>query len=206
MKRIAVLAVGLALLSALALSGASAQESVDVAIDAFGDSGVTGSATVEQGADGNAEVTINVHGLEADTSHVNHIHDGTGCEPGEYSSVVMDLTNIDADAMGDGTATTATDLAYEDVANGAHVIVIHAGATLEEDPTPIACGAIPVASMAAPPPDDGNTADKAPVTGTGGFLDQSDGGLGLLALLAIGLAVLGLGSLTTGYAVRRIRR
>lgn len=204
MKRLAMVTVGMALFAMLMLTGASAQESVDVAIDELNESGVAGSATVED-VDGTAEVTVDVSGLDPESSHVNHIHEGTGCGSGEYAGIVMELTNVDADDAGGGSATTSTDLAFSDVANGQHVIVIHAGATLEEDPTPIACGPIP-ATAAEEPADDGDTADKAPVTGTGGFLNQSDGGFGLLGLMAIGLAVLGLGGLTTGYAVRRIRR
>ncbi len=208
MKRLGMLAVATALVAVLALASTSAaQESVDLTIDELGDSGVSGSATVEPYADGQTQITISLMGMEAESSHVNHIHDGTGCGAGEYTGVVETLTNVDADDAGEGTATTMVELAIEDITDGNHVLVIHAGATLADDATPIACGHIPVASIAGPPADeDGAEAAKAPEVGSGGFLNQDDDGIGFLMLLAGALAVFGLSGLGAVVAVRRIRR
>lgn len=210
MKRLSILAVATTLVAVLALASTSAaQESVDLTIGELGDSGVTGSATVAPYADGQTQVTINLIGMEADSSHVNHIHDGTGCGAGEYTGVVETLTNVEADDEGEGAATTIVDLAFEDVADGNHVLVIHVGATLEEGAAPIACGPIPVASIAGPPADedaDEGAPEKAPAVGSGGFLNQDEGGIGFPMLLAGALAVFGLSGLGAVFAMRRIRR
>ncbi len=208
MKRLSILALVTTLVAVLALASTSAaQEGVDVAIDQLGDSGVTGSATVEPYADGQTQITISLMGMESESSHVNHIHDGTGCGAGEYTGVVESLTNVDADDAGEGTMTTMVNLAFEDVTEGNHVLVIHAGATLADDATPIACGHIPVSSIAGPPADeDGVEAAKVPEVGSGGFLNQDDAGIGFLMLLAGALAVFGLSGLGAVVAMRRIRR
>ncbi len=200
--RLSMVAIGIALLVALTLGSTSvAQERVDLGIEELNSSGVTGSAVVEPYADGQTQTTISLIGLEPGSSHVNHIHDGTGCGSGEYSGVVETLTNIDADNVGDGTATTIVNLASEDVTDGSHVFVVHAGPTLADDPTPIACGHIPVASIAGPAPE----GVSAPETGISG-INQDQDGIGFVTLLAAALAAFGLASVGLSFAARRVRR
>lgn len=208
--RLGIIASGLAIIAAFFLgSTAVTSPLVDVSIEEQNGSGVTGSAVVvptgslglEQAPDGQTETTLSLIGLEPGSSHVNHIHEGTGCGAGEYTAVVETLTSVDADESGDGTATTTVNLAFAEVTNGSHVFVIHAGATLADDPTPIACGHIPVFPVAGPAPD----GVAAPSTGISGF-SQEQSSFSFVIALAAALAMFGVASIGFGFAVVRIRR
>ena len=200
MKRWIALGAAVALLGAFALSStASAQEPLSVTLDSLDDSGITGSATLTSSADGSqTEVAMNGAGLAADTTHVNHIHDGSGCGEGEYAGVVVTLSVLEADANGDATASTtvtADMLPFEEIADGAHVLIIH-----DAGGAPAACGVIPLV-VAQEEPTEMAPAPTAPSTGVGAF-DSSGGGTGLIwpivALAAAGVAF-------ASYAAVRLR-
>ena len=190
MRWLIILAAGLTVAAVvLFATTAQAQEGVDLGIEELAGSGVTGSAFLMPASGGQTEVTVRLRGLDPGSSHVNHIHEGTGCASGEYSGIVEELANIDADSSGVGTATTTASIAF-DMVPGEHVIVVHAGATLEEDATPIACGHIPIASIVSLPP----------TTGTG----FSSGGGGTALAIALGATMaVGLSLLAGGWVLRR---
>jgi hypothetical protein len=112
---------------------------VDVTMNEFTASGVTGSATITPGEPIQVEVTID-GGLEAG-SHLSHIHQGM-CS-GQGGSIQFNLTNVEADASGAGAAssTLAAGVLLADLQDGNHYIAVHdlAGAM-------VTCGDIPAAS------------------------------------------------------------
>ena len=200
MKRWIALGAAVALLGAFALSStASAQEPLSVTLDSLDDSGITGSATLTSSADGSeTEVAMNGAGLAADTTHVNHIHDGSGCGEGEYAGVVVTLSVLEADANGDATASTtvtADMLPFEEITDGAHVLIIH-----DAGGAPAACGVIPLV-VAQEEPTATSPAPTPPSTGVGAT-DSGGGGTGLIWLV-VALAVTGVA--VAAYATVRLR-
>ena len=149
MKRLVALGTAVALLAALTLVSASlAQEPLSVTLDSLEGFNITGSATLTPSADGSqTDVVMIGSGLDpGGGTHINHIHDGSGCGQGEYAGVVVTLTPL-ADTDGDGmmlaaTMVTQTDggdpFSFAEIADGNHVLIIH-----ELDGTPAACGVIP---------------------------------------------------------------
>ena len=73
------------------------------------DSGVSGTATLEDVEDG-VEVTLEMRGLpEAGIKHINHIHAGGTCaddRAGRTAPVTIPLETIEAQEDGTGSATT----------------------------------------------------------------------------------------------------
>jgi len=202
MRRLIGLALVSALLGAFALvSSAGAQESLDVTLDSLAGFSITGSATLTETADGYTEVSMSGAGLTDGETHVNHIHDGTGCGDGEYGGVAASLTPLEPSGGDTATATTTVSaldtgdaITFAEVADGNHVLVIH-----EADGTPAACGAIP--ALAA----DGDGVTP-PTTGTGGYLGAGGGGIGLALVMASVLAALGVTGVGSALALRRVRR
>jgi LPXTG-motif cell wall-anchored protein len=97
---------------ALALSGsAGAQEdrTVEVSLTESRDSGVSGSATLED-VKGGVKVTLQMQNLpEAGIKHINHIHAGGTCaddRAGRTAPVTIPLKTITAQKDGTGSATT----------------------------------------------------------------------------------------------------
>ena len=178
---------------------AVAQEPLSVTLDSLEGFAIMGSATLTPSADGSqTEVAMNGSGLTADTTHINHIHEGSGCGEGEYAGVVVTLAVLEADANGDATASTtvtAEMLPFEEIADGAHVLIIH-----DADGAPAACGLIPLV-VAQEEPTATSPAPTPPSTGVGAF-DSSGGGTGLIWLI-VALAVAGLA--VAGYATVRLR-
>ena len=200
MKRWIALGAAVALLGAFALSStASAQEPLSVTLDSLDDSGITGSATLTSSADGSqTEVAMNGAGLAADTTHVNHIHDGSGCGEGEYAGVVVTLSVLEADANGDATASTtvtADMLPFEEIADGAHVLIIH-----DAGGAPAACGVIPLVVAQEEPTATSPAPAGAPSTGVAG--GDSSGGTGLIWLV---VALAAAGVAFASYAAVRLR-
>ncbi len=171
---------------ALALSAsAEAQEDqiAEVILTESRDSGVSGTATLED-VEGGVEVTLQMRDLpEAGIEHINHIHAGGTCaddRAGRTAPVTIPLETITAQKDGRGSATTtiedisAAQLFGEDKER---FILFHAKA--EEGggvPPGIAC------------------ADLAPLADTGGMPPAA-------ALLAG--AILALGSAAVVFALRR---
>ena len=205
MKRLLAAAIAVAV-GALFVSLASAQQPIEVPITDLGDSGISGTGTLEPSPDGSeTTITIDATGLQPNASHINHVHEGV-CE--NYGAVVVTLTELQADDNGDATATTSvteTDqgdpLTFADLTDGNHVLIIH-----DAEGVPAACGAIPqqeaVAATATPASEP--TPAGVPAAGSGGFLDEGSSSAWPLAL-ATGLAVLSAVALGLALALRRAR-
>lgn len=69
------------------------------------DSDAAGTVTIAANADGKTEVTVAMTGL-SEGAHANHLHHGSCAEQGE---VHVPLTELEADADGNATATTVVD-------------------------------------------------------------------------------------------------
>ncbi len=202
MKWFVALGAAVALLGALALSStALAQEPLSVTLDSLEGFAITGSATLTPSEDGSeTEVAMNGAGLDPDGTHINHIHDGSGCGEGEYAGVVVTLAVLEADANGDATASTtvtAEMLPFEEIADGAHVLIIHDAAG-----APAACGLIPQMVVEEEPTATSPAPAGAPSTGVGAY-DSGGGGTGLIWLV-VALATFGLAAVA-GLAAVRLR-
>jgi LPXTG-motif cell wall-anchored protein len=178
-RRLTGLVLAVALLAALALAasaGAQGQQgSMEVQLTQSRDSGVSGTATLED-VEGGAQVALDMQGLpESGVEHINHIHAGGTCaddRAGRTAPVTIPLKTIVAKEDGTGSATTT----IEDVTvaqlfseDKERFILLHAKA--EEGggvPPGIAC------------------ADFAPLPATGGI--QPVTVLALGAILALGAA------------------
>jgi hypothetical protein len=104
-----------------------------VALTAVGESGVSGELILTP-AGGETEVSVTLSGLEPNSTHPGHIHEGTCSAPG---SVVAPLGEITADATGSGTMTTSVPVATATVTAGNHIVQYHG-----EGMAPIACAEI----------------------------------------------------------------
>jgi hypothetical protein len=109
-KRLAGVALGLALLASLVVVGdALAQGTKSVQLTPSRDSGVSGTATLTDVESG-VRVTLNMRGLpEAGVKHINHIHGGGTCaddRAGRTAPVTIPLNTIVAKDDGTGSATT----------------------------------------------------------------------------------------------------
>jgi hypothetical protein len=110
--RFAGFALGIALLAAVIVGGSAfAQEdqTMEVNLTQSRDSGVSGTATLED-VQGGVEVTLEMRGLpEAGIKHINHIHAGGTCaddRAGRTAPVTIPLETITAQGDGTGSATT----------------------------------------------------------------------------------------------------
>ena len=163
MRRLGGAALAITVFGALALAlsasvGAQEDQIVDVSLTQSRDSGVSGTATLED-VEGGVEVTLEMRNLpEAGIKHINHIHAGGTCaddRAGRTAPVTIPLETITAQDDGTGTATTtiedisAAQLFGEDKER---FILLHAE-TIEGEGVPpgIACG------------------DLAPLADTGGI-------------------------------------
>ncbi len=84
--------------------GGDGATTLSATLSAVDGNGVTGSATLVEADDGTTEVVVEMAGL--DGTHANHLHHGTCDAQGE---VHVALTELQADADGDDTATTTFD-------------------------------------------------------------------------------------------------
>src|SRR5215210_580581 len=110
--RFAGFALGIALLAAVVVGGAAfVQEAqgMSVQLTPSRDSGVSGTATLED-VKGGVEVTLQMRNLpEAGIEHINHIHAGGTCaddRAGRTAPVTIPLKTITAEKDGEGSATT----------------------------------------------------------------------------------------------------
>jgi hypothetical protein len=179
-RRLSAAALAITMFGALALAlalsaSAEAQEdqSVKVNLTQSRDSGVSGTATLED-VKGGVEVTLQMRNLpEAGIKHINHIHAGGTCaddRAGRTAPVTIPLKTITAQSDGTGSATTtlkdisAAQLFGEDKER---FILLHAQTKKGEGVPPgIAC------------------ADLAPLADTGGIRPAT-------LLLAGAISVLG---------------
>ena len=148
--RFAGFALGIALLAAVVMGGSTfAQEAqaMSVQLTPSRDSGVSGTATLED-VKGGVKVTLQMQNLpEAGIKHINHIHAGGTCaddRAGRTAPVTIPLKTITAQGDGTGSATTT----IEDVSvaqlfgeDKERFILLHAEAKKGEGiPPGIACG------------------------------------------------------------------
>jgi Cu/Zn superoxide dismutase len=112
-RRLTGVVLAVALLATLALAasaGAQGQQgSVEVQLTPSRDSGVSGTATLED-VEGGTRVALNMQGLpESGVEHINHIHAGGTCaddRAGRTAPVTIPLKTIVAKEDGTGSATT----------------------------------------------------------------------------------------------------
>ena len=109
-------ALGIALLAAVVVGGSTfahedheEAQGVGVELTPSRDSGVSGTATLED-VEGGVEVTLQMQNLpEAGVKHINHIHAGGTCaddRAGRTAPVTIPLETITAQDDGTGSATT----------------------------------------------------------------------------------------------------
>jgi LPXTG-motif cell wall-anchored protein len=150
---------------ALALSakaGAQEGQSHEVQLTQSRDSGVSGTATLED-VQGGVEVTLKMQGLpKAGVKHINHIHAGGTCaddRAGRTAPVTIPLKTIVAQEDGTGSATTTIeDVSVEQLfgEDKERFILFHAKTEKGEGVPPgIACADL------APLPDTGGTQPAA---------------------------------------------
>jgi hypothetical protein len=181
-RRISGVALAMALLAALALgalgasAGAQEQQGAQVQLTPSRDSGVSGTATLED-VKGGVKVTLEMRNLpEPGIKHINHIHAGGTCaddRAGRTAPVTIPLKTITAEDDGTGSATTT----IEDISTAQlfgedkeRFILLHAEAKKGEGVPPgIAC------------------ADLAPLADTGGIRPAT-------LFLAAAISVLGVGA------------
>ena len=135
---------------ALALStNAEAQEDqiMEVSLTQSRDSGVSGTATLED-VEGGVQVTLQMQNLpQAGIKHINHIHAGGTCaddRAGRTAPVTIPLETITAQGDGTGSATTTIeDVSVEQLfgEDKERFVLLHAQ-TIEGEGVPpgIACG------------------------------------------------------------------
>ena len=165
-------AVALAL-TLSASAGAQENQTVKVNLTQSRDSGVSGTATLED-VKGGVEVTLEMRNLpEPGIKHINHIHAGGTCaddRAGRTAPVTIPLETITAQKDGTGSATTTIeDVSVADLfgEEKERFILLHAEAEKGEGVPPgIAC------------------ADLAPLADTGGLQPAT-------LMLAGGISVLG---------------
>jgi hypothetical protein len=110
----AALAIIVFVALAVALSasaGAQEDQTMEVDLTQSRDSGVSGTATLED-VEGGVEVALEMRGLpEPGVKHINHIHAGGTCaddRAGRTAPVTIPLETITAQDDGTGSATTPT--------------------------------------------------------------------------------------------------
>jgi hypothetical protein len=113
---------------------------ITVAVNAVGNSGVTGMAEITK-ATGSFTVKLTLNGMKAASQHANHIHKGSCSKSGPIDKA---LQTISADASGAGTATTSVPGEFAIPAEGWYVNV-HTGPDITQpgQGAPIACGDVP---------------------------------------------------------------
>jgi hypothetical protein len=146
----------------------------------------SGIATFLRLADGRTQVVVTASGLQPNSRHVNHIHDGS-CT----GTILIPLQTLEADGSGMARAVTEID---QQVEFGRWYVNVHAGDTL---PSPgIMCGQVNPA-MAGTPPVMQPEPEPPGMPRTG---HNSSGWLGTLALPG---ALLALAVVAAGVHARR---
>jgi hypothetical protein len=103
-------------------------------------SGVTGVGQVYK-ASGSFKVSIQLHGLVPNSSHVSHVHVGTCAKPGNIAYALLEVV---ADAAGNATATSTVTEYYSMPSTGWYVNVHKGEDTSEAEYLPsISCGDLP---------------------------------------------------------------
>jgi hypothetical protein len=123
-------------------NSASPKPSATFTMSQMNGSGVTGTGEVYKGA-GTFTVSIQLHGMKANSEHVSHVHVGSCAKPG---NIAYALLTVVADAQGKATATSVVAEYYSMPATGWYVNV-HEGEDLTEPEylPSISCGDLPAA-------------------------------------------------------------
>jgi Cu/Zn superoxide dismutase len=183
-RRLSGAALAITMFGALALAlsatvGAKEDQITEVSLTQSRDSGVSGTATLEDVKEG-VEVTLQMQNLpEAGIKHINHIHAGGTCaddRAGRTAPVTIPLKTITAQNDGTGSATTT----IEDVSvaqlfgeDKERFILLHAEAKKGEGVPPgIAC------------------ADLAPLADTGGIRPATLLLAGAISVLSVAAGLL----------------
>jgi hypothetical protein len=119
---------------------ASPKPSATFVMGQMNSSGVTGTGEVFKAA-GSFTVSIQLHGMKANSSHVSHVHVGSCAKPG---NIAYALLQVVADSAGNATATSTVSEYYSMPATGWYVNV-HEGEDLTEAEylPSISCGDLP---------------------------------------------------------------
>ncbi len=105
-------------------------------------SGVTGTGQVYKGS-GSFTVSIQIHGLVPNSSHVSHVHVGSCAKPG---NVAYALLQVVADSTGYATATSTVTEYYSMPSTGWYVNVHNGPDFSQAEYAPsVACGDLPKA-------------------------------------------------------------
>ena len=134
----------LVLLAAMACGGTAAtpspSPSATFTMGAMNASGVSGTGQVLKGT-GSFTVTIQIHGLAPNSSHISHVHIGSCAKPG---NVAYALLQVIADASGDAKATSVVPEYYSMPSTGWYVNVHKGPDFTEADYAPsVSCGDLP---------------------------------------------------------------
>jgi hypothetical protein len=105
-------------------------------------SGVTGTGQVYKET-GSFTVSIQIHGLVPNSSHVSHVHVGTCAKPGNVAYALLEVV---ADSEGNATATSTVAEYYSMPSTGWYVNVHNGPDFSEADYAPsVSCGNLPAA-------------------------------------------------------------
>ena len=134
----------LVLLTAMACGGTAAVPSptpgATFTMGSMNASGVTGTGQVSKGA-ASFTVSIQIHGLVPNSSHVSHVHIGSCAKPG---NVAYALLQVVADASGNATATSTVTEYYSMPSTGWYVNVHKGPDFTEPEYAPsVSCGDLP---------------------------------------------------------------
>jgi hypothetical protein len=171
MKRLTALLISLALMALTALP-AFAQGSgslIQIDLDEQNNSGISGTATLEDQGDGTTRVDLVLEGVEEKGAYPAHIHAGQCPEPGEITYPLESVV-FNANA-GAGVSVTILEASIDEILAVQSAINVH----LFSDPSVyVACGNLPMAGGDKQVPD--NQQDGGKDSGAGD--DQQDDGTG----------------------------
>jgi hypothetical protein len=153
------------ILSALAIfiytvSGSFAQIQSGT-INQLNQSAVSGTYRLEAINENQTRVTVNLQGMEPESSHAGHFHEGTCADIGP---VTLPLDRIEADQNGRGSMTKTVNSSLQNIYSGDYLISYHEGG---DDTLSIACAAIPARSISNT--DTSPVPLEVPRTGMGGM-------------------------------------
>ena len=100
--------------------------------------GASGTISLSVQPGGGVTVAVVVHGLQALSSHISHIHIGSCTQRG---NIALALKQVVADAQGNADVTTILSGTVYPPANGTWYVVVHAGPDLAAtNATYLLCG------------------------------------------------------------------
>ena len=171
-----ILAICTVVAAFLAFTGLAGAATTTVQLAAQNNSGITGTATLEDVAGGQTRVTITVQGAPAGVPMPVHIHEGSCASLNPAPKFT--LTPIQ-----NGRSETTVNATVADITGGQHAINAHKSA--QELAVYVACGDIPRAQGGMPA--------AAPRTGAGGTAGAVASPWLLAAGVLLALAVGGVG-------------